>query len=145
MTIEIRPASGYADLERWVATRNEVAPDDPESTTMMALIRASELEHVNLLALLDGEAVGFAALLHVEDGHFGVHRITVVLPAWRRARDRFRADAGSDRRGEACFDGATGGLGLDRPPTPAVRERRLRAASGEHRLLRAAAVGGPAY
>jgi len=31
MAIEIRPVSGYADLERWVATRNEVLPDDPDS------------------------------------------------------------------------------------------------------------------
>ena len=51
MTIEIRAASGYADLERWVETRNEVAPDDPDDAGMMALVRASELGHVNLLAL----------------------------------------------------------------------------------------------
>jgi hypothetical protein len=60
VTIEIRTASGFADLERWVATRNEVAPDDPDDPTMIALLRASLLEHVNLLALQDGEVVGTA-------------------------------------------------------------------------------------
>ena len=62
MTIEIRTASGFADLERWVATRNEVAPDDPDDPTMIALLRASLLEHVNLLAVQDGEVVGSAML-----------------------------------------------------------------------------------
>ena len=41
MTIGIRTVSGYADLERWVATRNEVLPDDPDSVEMMALVRAA--------------------------------------------------------------------------------------------------------
>ena len=54
MTIEIRPASGFEDLERWVAARNEVAPDDPDDPTMIALLRASLLEHANLLALEHG-------------------------------------------------------------------------------------------
>jgi len=62
VTIEIRTASGFADLERWVATRNEVAPDDPDDPTMIALLRASLLEHVNLLAVQDGEVVGTAML-----------------------------------------------------------------------------------
>ena len=62
MTVEIRPASGYADVERWVATRNEVVPDDPGHPGMLALIRAGELEHVNLLAWQDGEVVGIAML-----------------------------------------------------------------------------------
>jgi len=62
MMFEIRPASGFEELERWVATRNEVAPDDPEDVTQMALVRAGELEHVNLLALDDGEVVGTAML-----------------------------------------------------------------------------------
>ena len=87
MTIEIRPASGYADLERWVATRNEVAPDDPESTTMMALIRASELEHVNLLALLDGEVVGTAMLAGDPNSLESDHPyVEVMVPARHRGR-----------------------------------------------------------
>jgi GNAT superfamily N-acetyltransferase len=60
--IEIRTVSGYGDLERWVATRNEVAPDDPDDPAMMALVRASELDHVNLLAYDDGEVVGTGML-----------------------------------------------------------------------------------
>ena len=60
--MEIRPASGYADLERWVATRNEVVPDDPGDAGRMALIRANEPEHVNLLAWRDGEVVGIGML-----------------------------------------------------------------------------------
>ena len=62
MTIEIRPVSGYADLERWVDARNEVLPDDPDSAEMMALVRASELEHVDLLACDGGEVVGTGML-----------------------------------------------------------------------------------
>jgi ribosomal protein S18 acetylase RimI-like enzyme len=62
VTIEIRSVSGYADLERWVAARNEVWPDDPDSAEMMALVRASELEHVDLLAYEQGEVVGTGML-----------------------------------------------------------------------------------
>jgi hypothetical protein len=51
VTFESRPASGYADLERWIAVRNEVVPDDPGDPSLMALIRVTELDHVNLLAL----------------------------------------------------------------------------------------------
>jgi GNAT superfamily N-acetyltransferase len=61
-SIEIRPASGYADLERWMETRNEIVPDDPGDPGMLALIRAGELEHVNLLAWRDGEVVGIGML-----------------------------------------------------------------------------------
>ena len=51
MEIEIRPVSGYDDLERWVAARNEAVPDDPQNTVMMALVRASELSRLDLLAV----------------------------------------------------------------------------------------------
>jgi GNAT superfamily N-acetyltransferase len=62
MAIEIKPVSGYAELERWVAARNRVYPDDADSPEMMALVRASELEHVDLLAYQDGEVVGTGML-----------------------------------------------------------------------------------
>ena len=62
MTIEIRPVSGYDELERWVEARNEVLADDPDSAQMLALVRASELEHVDLLACEDGEVVGTGML-----------------------------------------------------------------------------------
>jgi GNAT superfamily N-acetyltransferase len=62
MPIEIKQVSGYEELERWVATRNEVLPDDPDSPEMMALVRASELDHVDLLAFEDGEVLGTGLL-----------------------------------------------------------------------------------
>lgn len=62
MAIEIRTVSGYGDLERWAATRNEVVPDDPDDPAMMALVRASELDHVNLLAYEGDEVVGTGML-----------------------------------------------------------------------------------
>ena len=87
MTFEIRPASGYAELERWVATRNEVAPDDPDDPTMIALLRASLLEHVNLLALQDGEVVGTGMLAgdpnSLESDHVYVE---VMVPERHRGR-----------------------------------------------------------
>ena len=62
MTLEIRAVSGYAELERWVEARNEVLPDDPDSAQMMALVRASELDHVDLLAYENGDVVGTGML-----------------------------------------------------------------------------------
>jgi mycothiol synthase len=62
MAIEIKAVSGYADLERWVAARNQVFPDDPDSAQMMALVRANELEHVDLLACEGDEVVGTGML-----------------------------------------------------------------------------------
>ena len=62
MAIEIRPVSGYSDLEQWVDARNEVFPDDPDTAAMMALVRASELEHVDLLAYENGAIVGTGML-----------------------------------------------------------------------------------
>jgi hypothetical protein len=48
VAIEIRPVFGYSDLEQWVDARNEVFPDDPHTAEMIALVRASELEQVDL-------------------------------------------------------------------------------------------------
>lgn len=36
------------------------------------------------MALAGADAVGFGVLLSVENGTFGMHRVTVVLPDWRR-------------------------------------------------------------
>ena len=87
MTVEIRAASGYADLERWVALRNEVAPDDPDDPAMMALVRATEIEHVNLLAYEDGELVGTGMLAadpgSVESSH---PYAEVMVPQHHRGR-----------------------------------------------------------
>jgi GNAT superfamily N-acetyltransferase len=87
MGIEIRPVSGYADLERWVATRNEVLPDDPDSAEMMALVRASELEHVDLLACAEGEILGTGMLAgdpeSVESSH---PYVEVTVPEKHRGR-----------------------------------------------------------
>jgi GNAT superfamily N-acetyltransferase len=87
MTIEIRPVSGYADLERWVAVRNEVAPDDPDDPTMMALVRASELGHVNLLAYEDGEAVGTGMLAADPNSLESTHPyVEVMVPSRHRGQ-----------------------------------------------------------
>lgn len=87
MTIEIRPVSGYADLERWVAARNEVFPDDPESAQMMALVRASELEHVDVLACDEDEVVGTGMLAGDPSSLDSSHpyaEVTVRAPHRRR-------------------------------------------------------------
>lgn len=61
MALEIREVSGYEELERWVATRNDAWPD-VTTVEMTALLRATELDHVDLLALEDGQPVGTAFL-----------------------------------------------------------------------------------
>jgi ribosomal protein S18 acetylase RimI-like enzyme len=87
MTIEIRPASGFEDLGRWVATRNEVAPDDPDDPTMIALLRASLLEHVNLIALEDGEVVGTGMLAGDPNSLESDHAyVEVMVPERHRGR-----------------------------------------------------------
>jgi ribosomal protein S18 acetylase RimI-like enzyme len=62
MAIEIREVHGLHDLERWVEVQNEAVPHRPERLQMMVLVRATELEHVDLLALVDGEPAGAAML-----------------------------------------------------------------------------------
>jgi GNAT superfamily N-acetyltransferase len=61
VAIEIRVVSGYEDVQRWARARNQQGPDvfTPEMT---AFVRASEPEHIDLLALEDGKAVGTAVL-----------------------------------------------------------------------------------
>ena len=87
MTVEILPVSGYGELERWVAARNEVLPDDPDSAEMMALVRASELDHVDLLAYEDDEILGTGLLggdpESVESSH---PYVEVTVPERHRGR-----------------------------------------------------------
>jgi ribosomal protein S18 acetylase RimI-like enzyme len=85
--IEIRPVSGMEQLERWVAVRNEVFPDDPENVGMMALVRAQEPDHVNLLAYLDGEPAGTAMLADdPESQSSGRPWVEVNVPVRHRGR-----------------------------------------------------------
>jgi GNAT superfamily N-acetyltransferase len=87
MPIEIRAVTGYGELERWVAARNEVLADDPDSPEMMALVRASELDHVDLLAVEDGEVRGTGLLggdpESVESSH---PYVEVTVPERHRGR-----------------------------------------------------------
>ena len=56
-------AHGHEALARWVEGRNALFPHDyPDSVQVLALARARELGHVNLLALVDDEPVGVAML-----------------------------------------------------------------------------------
>jgi N-acetylglutamate synthase-like GNAT family acetyltransferase len=58
VAIEIKVVSGYAELERWVAARNEVATDDSDTVALKALLRASQDGRVDLIAYDRGEVVG---------------------------------------------------------------------------------------
>jgi GNAT superfamily N-acetyltransferase len=60
MSVRVRAVSGFEDIERWVAARNAVRPDDAWTPQMLALFRAQEVERLDLLALLDDEVVGTA-------------------------------------------------------------------------------------
>jgi GNAT superfamily N-acetyltransferase len=83
--IEIRPVSGMEQLERWVALRNTIRPDDPEDAAMKALLRAQEPDHVDLLASVDGEPAGTAMLSgDAESEASGRPWMEIdVLPAYR--------------------------------------------------------------
>jgi GNAT superfamily N-acetyltransferase len=84
--VEIRDVSGIEELERWIAVHNAVRADDPANLEQKVLIRAEELEHVDLLAYVDGEPVGIAKLSgDSESVRSGCPWIDVgVLPARRR-------------------------------------------------------------
>jgi ribosomal protein S18 acetylase RimI-like enzyme len=60
--VEIREVHGHEALARWVEVRNPLFPFDPDSVQVLALSRAREPGHVNLLALLDDEPVGVAMI-----------------------------------------------------------------------------------
>jgi GNAT superfamily N-acetyltransferase len=85
VAIEIVPVSGMEQLERWVAIQNKVFPDDPETTSMKALVRAQEAGHIDLLAYLNGEPVGIAMLSDDPESHSsGLPWVEVnVLPEHR--------------------------------------------------------------
>ena len=61
MSFEIRPVVGYDDLKRWVATRN-AASSDAITVEMRTLVRALEIDSVDLIAEHHGEPVGTAFL-----------------------------------------------------------------------------------
>ena len=61
MSLAVRPVVGYEDLKRWVATRN-AASSDAITVEMRALVRAREIDSVDLIAERDGEPVGIAFL-----------------------------------------------------------------------------------
>ena len=87
MAIEIKAVSGYGDLERWVEARNDVLSDDPHTAEMMALVRASELEHVDLLASEDGEIVGAGMLAGDPASTASTHPyVEVTVPRTYRGR-----------------------------------------------------------
>ena len=87
MAIEIRPVSGYRDLEQWVDARNEVFPDDPDTAAMMALVRASELEHVDLLACENDAIVGTGMLAGDPESLESSHPyVEVTVPTRSRGR-----------------------------------------------------------
>jgi ribosomal protein S18 acetylase RimI-like enzyme len=84
VAIDIRPVSGMEQLERWVAVQNEVRPDDPETTSMKALIRAQESGHVDLLAYVEEEPAGTGMLADDPGSRTGHPWVEVnVLPGHR--------------------------------------------------------------
>jgi GNAT superfamily N-acetyltransferase len=58
MPVEVRPLGGFDEVERAVAIHNLVTPQDPTTVEMHGLLRASELDRVDLVAALDDEVVG---------------------------------------------------------------------------------------
>jgi GNAT superfamily N-acetyltransferase len=85
-TIEVRAVVGFEDLERWVATRNEDGPD-VSTVEMTALLRATELAHVDLLAIEDGEPVG-TAFVSGDPRSVESHRPYVEITVPERHRGR---------------------------------------------------------
>ena len=61
-SVEIREVHGYEALEAWAELRNTIFHHDQESAQVLALARAREAGHVNLLALVDDEPVGVAMI-----------------------------------------------------------------------------------
>jgi GNAT superfamily N-acetyltransferase len=86
VSIDVCVVSGYDDLARWVEVRNRALPDDPENPEMMALVRATELDHLDLLVEADGEPCGTAMLAGDPHSVGSSHPFAEVhvLPQYRR-------------------------------------------------------------
>jgi ribosomal protein S18 acetylase RimI-like enzyme len=83
--VEIRPLGGFEEVERAVAIHNLVTPHDPTSVEMHGLLRASELERVDLVASLDDEVVGVGWLAGDPNSLESTHPFVSVAvdPAYR--------------------------------------------------------------
>jgi GNAT superfamily N-acetyltransferase len=87
VAIEVKAVSGMEQLERWVAVQNEVRPDDPESTSMKALIRAQEPGHLDLLAYVEGEPAGAGMLADDPESRRSAHPwVAVNVPGRHRSQ-----------------------------------------------------------
>jgi N-acetylglutamate synthase-like GNAT family acetyltransferase len=87
MAIEITTVSGYAELERWVAARNEVVPDDTDTVALKVLLRASQEGRVDLIAYENGEVVGTGLMAGSPSGVGSSHPyVEVMVPARHRGR-----------------------------------------------------------
>jgi GNAT superfamily N-acetyltransferase len=87
VAIEIRQVSGYTELERWVATRNDVVPDDTDTVALKVLLRASQAERVDLIAYDRGEVVGTGLLAGGPITQRASHPyVEVMVPARHRGR-----------------------------------------------------------
>jgi len=87
MPIEIRQVSGYEELERWVAVRNEVVPDDPDTVELKVLLRASQDGRLDLIAYDDEEVVAIGRLSGGPITQRSTHPyVEVMVPERHRGR-----------------------------------------------------------
>jgi mycothiol synthase len=85
--VEIRRATGPADLETYVRLVNEVSPDEPTSLSYVAWQDATYPGGVRFLATLDGEPVGQASVgrIYMYPPEFDAFWATIgVVPKARR-------------------------------------------------------------
>jgi mycothiol synthase len=59
-SIRLRSVSGYEELKLWVDARNAIRPDDGWSPEMLAVLRATEVDRLDLFVLDGEEVVGTA-------------------------------------------------------------------------------------
>jgi predicted N-acetyltransferase YhbS len=87
MPIEIRQVSGYEELERWVAARNEVVPDDPDDVALKVLLRASQDGRLDLIAYEENEVIGVGRLTGGPITERATHPyVEVMVPERHRGR-----------------------------------------------------------
>lgn len=87
MAIEIRTVTGHAELERWVAARNEVVPDDTDTVAMKVLLRASQDDRLDLIAYRNGEVAGTGLLAGDPHTLAATHPyVEVTVPERHRGR-----------------------------------------------------------